>query len=144
MPLRPPAESVPGIPRLNSSLPCVLIQLACLLPAGILNLFSSFELFVSLWPWNPSQGSAQRSLLSQVSSFFLLFLSENHLEHRKYSKKDKDYSQVSKSHKDTEKRSDKPAKCWLFPQTRVRIVSKDYKKGKYYNKKVLVFRLFVP
>lgn len=30
----------------------------------------------------------------------------------------------------------KKVKCWLFPQTRVRIISKDYKKGKYYNKKV--------
>lgn len=64
--------------------------------------------------------------------------SENHMEHSKFPKKNKDYSEVSKSHKDTKTRSDKPAKCWLYPQTRVRIVSKDYKKGKYYNKKVRV------
>ena len=65
------------------------------------------------------------------------------MEHSKFSKKNKDYSEVSKSHKDTQKRSDKPAKCWLYPQTRVRIVSKDYKKGKYYNKKVLVSALIL-
>ncbi|XP_015776264.1 PREDICTED: G patch domain and KOW motifs-containing protein-like, partial [Acropora digitifera] len=78
------------------------------------------------------------NLRTQVPSFFLVFLSENHVEHSKFSKKNKDYSEVSKSHKDTKTRSDKPAKCWLYPQTRVRIVSKDYKKGKYYNKKVRV------
>ena len=51
----------------------------------------------------------------------------------KYSKLDKaDDKSKSSSHKEGES----PAKCWLYPQTKVRIISKDFKRGKYYNKKV--------
>lgn len=53
----------------------------------------------------------------------------------KYSKLDKaDDKSKSSSHKEGES----PAKCWLYPQTKVRIISKDFKRGKYYNKKVQV------
>ena len=70
----------------------------------------------------------------------LFLFSDKYHERSKYSKNDKD-SAYSKSdsqndHSDAHKRNEKPAKCWLFPQTRLRIISKDYKKGKYYNKKV--------
>ncbi|XP_078342048.1 G-patch domain and KOW motifs-containing protein-like isoform X2 [Oculina patagonica] len=61
--------------------------------------------------------------------------SEKQHSRSKYSKKDKDDGKSkSSSHKDSET----PAKCWLYPQTRVRIISRDFKKGKYYNKKVQV------
>ncbi|XP_068759419.1 G-patch domain and KOW motifs-containing protein-like [Montipora capricornis] len=63
--------------------------------------------------------------------------SKNHRESSKYPKKDKDHDK-DRLHSDTQKRSEKPATCWLYPQTRVRIISKEYKKGKYYNKKVRV------
>ncbi|XP_020627519.1 G patch domain and KOW motifs-containing protein-like isoform X2 [Orbicella faveolata] len=53
----------------------------------------------------------------------------------KHSKVDKgDDKSKSSSHKEGKT----PAKCWLYPQTKVRIISKDFKKGKYYNKKVQV------
>lgn len=75
-----------------------------------------------------------------TEAFDLLLCSEKKNESSKYSKKDKDSSKSkSSSHNDysePQKRSEKPPKCWLYPQTRVRIISKDYKKGKYYNKKV--------
>jgi len=41
-----------------------------------------------------------------------------------------------KSKSSSHKEGETPAKCWLYPQTKVRIISKDFKKGKYYNKKV--------
>ena len=45
---------------------------------------------------------------------------------------------MSKSGNSNIDHSRKKVKCWLFPQTRARIISKDYKKGKYYNKKVKI------
>ncbi|KAJ7328638.1 hypothetical protein OS493_023908 [Desmophyllum pertusum] len=62
-------------------------------------------------------------------------VSEKHRESSKHSKKDKD---DSKSKSSSHKESETPAKCWLYPQIRVRIISKDFKKGKYYNMKVQV------
>lgn len=59
---------------------------------------------------------------------------EGHHEGSKYPRKDKD-SSMSRSGNSNDHHK-KKVKCWLFPQTRVRIISKDYKKGKYYNKKV--------
>ncbi|XP_073229046.1 G-patch domain and KOW motifs-containing protein-like isoform X1 [Porites lutea] len=61
---------------------------------------------------------------------------EGHHEGSKYPKKDKD-SSMSKSGNSNDHHR-KKVKCWLFPQTRVRIISEDYEKGKYYNKKVQI------
>ena len=58
-------------------------------------------------------------------------------EGSKCPKKNKD-SSMSKSGNSNIDHSRKKVKCWLFPQTRARIISKDYKKGKYYNKKVKI------
>ena len=71
-----------------------------------------------------------------ISFLCLIPLSKNYRESSKYPKKDKDHDK-DRLHSDTQKRSEKAATCWLYPQTRMRIISKEYKKGKYYNKKVL-------
>lgn len=63
----------------------------------------------------------------------LVYCSEPKHNVSKYSKMDKD---DDKSKSSSRKESETPAKCWLYPQTRVRIISKHFKKGKYYNKKV--------
>ncbi|CAH3149036.1 unnamed protein product [Pocillopora meandrina] len=52
----------------------------------------------------------------------------------KYSKKSKE----GKSNSSSQKGSNTQTKCWLYPQIKVRIISKNYEKGKYYNKKVKV------
>lgn len=60
-------------------------------------------------------------------------------ESQKY--KDSKYTNKSKegiSNPSSQKGSNTLTKCWLYPQIKVRIVSKDFKKGKYYNKKVKV------
>ena len=78
--------------------------------------------------------------LCYVETFGVLLCSEKQNESSKYSKKYNDSSKSKSSshndHSEPQKRSEKPAKCWLYPQTRVRIISKDYRKGKYYSKKV--------
>jgi len=51
----------------------------------------------------------------------------------KYSKVDKS---EDKSKSCSQREGKTLAKCWLYPQTKVRIIGKDFKKGKYYNKKV--------
>ena len=67
---------------------------------------------------------------------YFFHCSEKQDDNSKYRKKDKtDRKSKSSSHKESET----PSKCWLYPQTRVRIISKDFKKGKYYNKKVTLF-----
>jgi len=54
VPLSPLAEFVPGNPWFNSSAALVQSQLVCLLPVGILNLLSLFQLLVSLALKSPS------------------------------------------------------------------------------------------
>ena len=72
----------------------------------------------------------------------MVYVSKTQHSVGKYSKLDKtDDKSKSSSHKEGET----PAKCWLYPQTKVRIISKEFKKGKYYNKKVrLCFILSEP
>ena len=55
VPLRPLARFVRGSPWFNSWAALVQSQLVCLLPVGILNLSSSFQLFVSLARKSPNR-----------------------------------------------------------------------------------------
>ena len=57
----------------------------------------------------------------------------------KYSKKSKE----GKSNSSSQKGSNTQTICWLYPQIKVRIISKNYKKGKYYNKKVYCLSLTI-
>ncbi|EDO48178.1 predicted protein [Nematostella vectensis] len=58
-------------------------------------------------------------------------------EENTHEKSSGSYKQKSK-HDKSEVNGEKKKKCWLHPELRVRIISKDYKKGRYYNTKVKV------
>ena len=61
---------------------------------------------------------------------------------RKYYKDDRSLQTKSKHSKSASSSQDngvnnkKETRCWMYPHIRVRIVSKSFKKGNYYNRKV--------